>query len=255
MNETIDSAVPLTGGAHAKPYGVHADVVLFTIASEERQSPKKTLPYRELQVVLLRRTEWPYEGGFALPGGFAKENESIRECACRVLRTETGVAEEEIDFFNEYSDPGRDPRGWVVSHGFFALVNEADLAEAISGRDDVLSLPVSEALGMPLAFDQRAMVSDALRRLRRLVLTTTIARRLLPEEFTISELYQVIEAVVPDFEEKNFIRKLISTRSRKGILEEARAPNGEPKTSNRHSQRAARLYRFTDFEPRLSIYG
>ncbi|MDF2663657.1 MAG: ADP-ribose pyrophosphatase, partial [Paenibacillus sp.] len=61
--------------------------------------------------------------------------------------------------------------------------------------------------------------------------------------------------VVPDFEEPNFIRKITSTRSRHGLLEEAKDEQGKPKQSNRYSQRAAQLYRFTGFVPELSIYG
>ena len=87
------------------------------------------------------------------------------------------------------------------------------------------------------------------------MLTTTIAKAFLPDEFTIAELYQVIQAVVPDFAEQNFIRKITSTQSRSGIIEKAVDAAGEPKSSNLYSQRPAQLYRFTGHEPQLSIYG
>ncbi|MNY72359.1 hypothetical protein D3C86_2108990 [compost metagenome] len=77
----------------------------------------------------------------------------------------------------------------------------------------------------------------------------------LPAEFTISELYQVIQTVVPDFEERNFIRKITSTQNRKGIIEEVKDRNGELKLSNRYSQRAVQLYASTDLTPQLSIYS
>jgi len=99
------------------------------------------------------------------------------------------------------------------------------------------------------------MIADALEQIRRKMMMTTIAKEFLPEEFTIGELYQVIQAVVPSFTELNFIRKITSTRSRQGIIEEVKDRGGEPKLSNRYSQRAAQLYRFTDYAPALSIYG
>jgi hypothetical protein len=108
---------------------------------------------------------------------------------------------------------------------------------------------------MKLAFDHNRIVRDALEQIRRRMLTTTIAKQFLSDEFTMSELYQVIETVVPDFVEKNFIRKINSTQSRKGILEVVRDAYGQPKGSNRHSQRTAQLYRFTDYQPQLSIYS
>ncbi|MNY81552.1 hypothetical protein D3C86_2231610 [compost metagenome] len=61
--------------------------------------------------------------------------------------------------------------------------------------------------------------------------------------------------MIPEFEEKNFIRKVTSTQIRKGIIEEAREETGELKSSNKYSQRSAQLYRFTDYEPQLSIYS
>lgn len=108
---------------------------------------------------------------------------------------------------------------------------------------------------MDLAFDHREILTDALHEIRKKMLTTTIAKQFLPEEFTISELYQVIQTVVPDFEERNFIRKITSTQSRKGIIEESKDLNGELKQSNQYSQRAAQLYHFTDVEPQLSMYS
>jgi 8-oxo-dGTP diphosphatase len=239
------------------PDGAPSDIVIFTITTKEKRAAKKALPERELQVLLIQRKKWPYEGQWALPGGFCQEDESMYQCARRELAEETGVAEVHIDYFNVYSTPKRDPRGWMISHAFLALVHERLLAHRQAADDaaDVRLFPVEEALGMDLAFDHREILLDALAVVRRQMLTTTIAKEFLPEEFTIGELYQVIKTVVPDFEERNFIRKITSTQSRSGIIEELKDSSGAPKQSNRYSQRAARLYRFTGTVPRLSLYS
>jgi 8-oxo-dGTP diphosphatase len=239
------------------PDGAPSDIVIFTILSTEKYSVKKSLPSRELNVMLIQRKVWPYEGKWALPGGFTKETETVYECAKRELLEETAVDGVHLQYFNVYSTPGRDPRGWIISHAFLALVNENVLKgrKAAVDAEDVRLVPVDEALAMNLAFDHRQILEDALYKIRHGILTTTIAKEFLPEEFTISELYQVIQTVVPEFEEKNFIRKITSTQSRKGIIEEVRDANGQLKTSNLHSQRAAQLYRFTDLEPKLSLYN
>lgn len=239
------------------PDGAPADIVIFTIVSTEKQSVKKALPARELQVLLIERNIWPFKGKWALPGGFTKENETVYDCAKRELQEETAVEDIHIDYFNVYSSPGRDPRGWIISHAFLALVNERVLAKRAAAVDasDVQLFAVREALQMDLAFDHKLILRDALQEIRKKMLTTTIAKEFLPEEFTLSELYQVIQTVVPDFEEPNFIRKLTSTKSRSRIIEEATDENGVPKQSNQYSQRAAQLYRFTKEEPRLSIYS
>ncbi|QHT59470.1 NUDIX hydrolase [Paenibacillus lycopersici] len=257
MNDPIDEAANYSASRYRTPDGAPADIVIFTITSTERNTAKKSLPLRQLEVLLIQRKGWPFQGHWALPGGFSKETETLLDSALRELQEETGVADVHIEYFGAYSKPGRDPRGWMISHAFLALVHEHALANRSAADDasDVRLFPVQEALAMELAFDHREILEDALRHIRIKMLTTTIAKSFLPEEFTIGELYQVIEAVVPDFEEKNFIRKITSTRSRKGIIEEARDRKGELKQSNRHSQRAAQLYRFTDYVPRLSIYS
>ncbi|MBO9606929.1 MAG: NUDIX hydrolase [Paenibacillaceae bacterium] len=239
------------------PDGAPADIVMFTITSTARKTAMKSLPERRLEVLLIQRKSWPFAGRWALPGGFSKESETLLESAKRELEEETGVGNVHIEYFSAYSTPGRDPRGWIISHAFVALVHEQYLAERRAADDaaDVRLFPVDEALRMELAFDHREIIADALEQIRRKMMTTTIAKEFLPEEFTIGELYQVIQAVVPSFAELNFIRKITSTRSRQGIIEEVKDRGGEPKLSNRYSQRAAQLYRFTDYAPALSIYG
>lgn len=244
-------------GKYRTPDGAPADIVIFTITAQHKQGVKKSLPLRELQVLLIQRKQWPFAGQWALPGGFSQETETIYESARRELFEETGVDDVHIEYLNVYSAPGRDPRGWIISHAFFALVNETYLEKRHASDDaaDVRLFSVQEALKMELAFDHRIILQDALLKVQERMLTTTIAKQFLPKRFTISELYQVIQTVVPDFEEKNFIRKITSTQSRKGIIEEARDTDGKPLMSNQYSQRAAQLYRFTDYVPKLSIYS
>ncbi|NEW08306.1 NUDIX hydrolase [Paenibacillus sp. SYP-B3998] len=257
MNEQVENESNYRASKYRTPDGAPADIVIFTITTSEKASVKKSLPTRELQVLLIQRKQWPYAGQWALPGGFSMETETIQESARRELTEETGVADVHIEYFNVYSTPQRDPRGWIISHAFFALVHEQLLENRKAADDaaDVRLFPVEEALAMDLAFDHEVILRDALVHIQQKMLTTTIAKEFLPEEFTISELYQVIQTVVPEFQERNFIRKITSTQSRSGIIEEVMGHDGKSKMSNRYSQRAAQLYRFTDYVPQLSIYS
>lgn len=239
------------------PDGVPADIVMFTLTKRERKTVTKTLPIRELKVMLIKRKSWPFAGKWALPGGFCQENESIYDAAKRELMEETGVDGGHLEYLGVYSQPGRDPRGWIISHAFFALVEEWMLEhrQAADDAEDVGLFTIREALNeLELGFDHRTIIEDAYKRIQQQMLQTTIARQFLPQHFTLSELYQVIQSVVPDFEEPNFIRKITSTRSRQGIIEDVRDEEGNPVSSNQYSQRPAQLYRFTELVPRLSIY-
>lgn len=256
MNHLEENESNYSAKNYRTPDGAPSDIVIFTILSTEKSSVKKSLPLRELYVMLIQRKVWPYKDKWALPGGFSKETETMYDCARRELKEETGVDDVHLQYLNVYSTPGRDPRGWIISHAFLALVNEKVLKARKAAVDakDVRLVSVDDALSMDLAFDHRQILEEALLKIRHQMLTTTIAKQFLPDEFTISELYQVIQTVVPEFEESNFIRKITSTHSRKGIIEEVRDQNGVLKTSIAHSQRAAQLYRFTEIEPQLSLY-
>ncbi|MCG7409671.1 NUDIX hydrolase [Paenibacillus sp. ACRRX] len=240
------------------PDGAPADIVIFTITSESQRRGTKSLPKRELKVLLIQRKVWPYEGMWAFPGGFSRDTESMAETARRELLEETGVEGLHMEYLNVYSSPGRDPRGWIISHAYVALVHEDYLSKRQAADDaaNVGLFTVEEALhSMQLAFDHQQIMSEALDRVREQILRTDIAKEFLPESFTLAELYQVIKTVEPAFEESNFIRKMKSTKSRSGVLEEVRDSRGELLKSNQYSQRAAQLYRFTGETPKLSLYG
>ncbi|TDG00277.1 NUDIX domain-containing protein [Paenibacillus piri] len=256
---TTDPASNYSARNYRTPDGAPADIAIFTITTEQRLKATKSLPMRELKVLLIKRKVWPFEGMLALPGGFSRETESMYDTARRELREETGVDGVHMEYFNVYSEPGRDPRGWMISHAFLALVHEDRLLyrKAADDAAEVGLYAVKEIVEsrLELAFDHRRIMLDALEQIRRMMLITAIAKEFLPEQFTLSELYQVIRTVVPDFEESNFIRKMKSTQSRSGVLEEVTDAMGNPKKSNEFSQRAAQLYRFTGELPRLSLYG
>ena len=75
-----------------------------------------------LRLLLIRRGGHPYLGCLALPGGFANKNEPIEQTAARELEEETGITGVPLTLFGVFSKPGRDPRGWVVTVAFAAVV-------------------------------------------------------------------------------------------------------------------------------------
>lgn len=90
------------------PDGVPADIVMFTLTKRERKTVTKTLPLRELKVMLIRRKKWPCEGMWALPGGFCQEDESIYDAATRELKEEIRCGRRTfgIPWCLQYTGPG-----------------------------------------------------------------------------------------------------------------------------------------------------
>ena len=108
MNTPIENESNYQASKYRTPDGAPTDIVIFTITSEGKGSVKKSLPTRELQVLLIQRKQWPFKGQWALPGGFSMETETIQESARRELTEETGVSDVHIEYFNVYSTPQRD---------------------------------------------------------------------------------------------------------------------------------------------------
>ena len=100
------------------------DIAVFAIrAEEDPERDYRKDPLLELSLLMIKRGGFPYKDCWALPGGFAKPGESTAECAQRELREETSVHDAYLRAFGLFSDAGRDPRGWIISQGFLALVD------------------------------------------------------------------------------------------------------------------------------------
>ncbi len=102
------------------------DIVVFAIGNDDFNNGK--LPAQKLSVVLIKRGEHPYMNEWALPGGFVRPGESVDEAAYRELKEETGVSDVCISQLHVFSEPKRDPRGWIVSCSFMALIEEKELS-------------------------------------------------------------------------------------------------------------------------------
>jgi len=109
-------------------------------------------------IVLIERKNPPYQGSFALPGGFVEVGETVESAVKREAREETGLQIELLGLVGVYSDPKRDCRGHVVSVAYLA----AGKGELVGGSD-AKSAEVFPLNSLPaLAFDHDEIIRDAL---------------------------------------------------------------------------------------------
>jgi 8-oxo-dGTP diphosphatase len=118
------------------------------------------------RVLLVRRGRPPFEGRWALPGGFCEWGETTEESCAREAREETGVRVRVGEVLGVYSDPRRDPRGHTIS----VLYEARPIGGTVKGGDDAADarwFTSSEVLSADLAFDHGRIVREQLASRRR----------------------------------------------------------------------------------------
>jgi ADP-ribose pyrophosphatase YjhB (NUDIX family) len=168
------------------------DVVIFTVRDEQ------------LHVLLVQRgrePDEPYPGRWALVGGFVdvERDASLEACALRKLKEKTGVASPYLEQLGAWGGRARDPRGWSVTHAYFALIPGDAAGEPVRGANaaDAKWVPVTlEGVADKLAFDHDAILAAAVARLRSKVEYTSLPAFLLEKEFTLSDLQRAYETVL-----------------------------------------------------------
>src|SRR6266511_6336005 len=154
--ETNDPGVPANYDPSQFPaFAVTVDVVILTMSESV------------VHVLLVCRGEAPFEGMWAIPGGFKPPTETLDEAAKRELAEETGVdAASLLTQFGAYGDPERDPRMNVVTVAYLAVLREVHGIAAGTDAAAAALIPVSEALNgkIELAFDHARIVRDAVER-------------------------------------------------------------------------------------------
>ena len=183
-------------------FAVTVDVVILTMAEGG-----------VLHVLLVRRGQEPFEGMWAIPGGFKRPDETLDEAARRELSEETGVdVPSLLTQFGAYGDPGRDPRMNVVTVGYVAVLR--DVGAIVAGTDAahaalVLASNILEER-IELAFDHLLIARDAVDRVRVELELSGIATAFVGTTFTMAELRAVYEAIWGvQLDAANFRRSLV----------------------------------------------
>jgi 8-oxo-dGTP diphosphatase len=112
-------------------------------------------------IVLVKRSKPPFEGQYALPGGFVEYGETVELALIREIVEETGLKVKIKNLIGVYSDPNRDPRGHIISLAFRAQIIGGEL----SSGSDASEVRLFDIRNLPrLAFDHEKIIQDALTR-------------------------------------------------------------------------------------------
>ncbi len=212
---------------------VTADVAAFMIRSEKSDNYKRDCESK-LSLLLIKRGVHPFLNHWALPGGFLHPDETIEECALREIAEEANITPASLLPTGIFSEPGRDPRGRIISAAFACIISEESVKQAggddaadarwfdvkferDSGGDYHLDLQCEEIelnavlteketrFGKTvfeikdsgtLAFDHAKIIAAALTVLREGAKSFETIFDFLPEKFTLTELQRVQETIM-----------------------------------------------------------
>jgi 8-oxo-dGTP diphosphatase len=198
------------------------DIVVFGLDEED------------LKVMLIQRDLAPFEGHWALPGGFVRVEETLDAAARRELVEETGLKDIYLEQLYTFGAVERDPRERVVTVAYYALVKlEGHDVHASTDARNAAWFPVSD---LPdLAFDHETILGVAHERLRGKVRYQPIGFELLPDRFTLRQLQHLYEVILDrELDKRNFRKKVLA-------MEIVKETNEIEKDV---AHRAARLFRF-----------
>lgn len=192
------------------------------------------LDHDELKILLVRQTDPMHQGKWALPGGWIRYDENLRDAAYRLLKELTGISDVFLEQLKTFGRVDRFPDERVVTVAYFALVS-ADNLSLVAGQtaeevnwQSVGSLP-------ELVYDHAEIIEHGLKVLRHQVCHQPIGFNLLPEKFTLLQLQALYEAILNiKLDKPNFRRKIMKMN----LL----SPCNEKQQGVPH--RAANLYTF-----------
>ncbi|MCP5419155.1 MAG: NUDIX hydrolase [Gammaproteobacteria bacterium] len=231
QSRSIDEQEFLAGydAAQYRKPSFSVDLAIFTVCEDR------------LNVLLVKRSEHPAMGRWALPGGFIDplRDSTIESCALRTLLLKTGVSPPYLEQLKTYGSKDRDPRDWTATTVYFALM-ASDQVTLQGNQKEVRWAPIhGDSVDVKLAFDHRLILADAVERLRSKLEYTHIAVHLLPEEFTLPELQKVYEIILQvPLDKSSFRRRVGQADMLEEIGGKLRDGVGRP----------AQLYRFKHYE-------
>jgi 8-oxo-dGTP diphosphatase len=190
----------------------------------------------ELKIMLIKRDIPPFEGEWAIPGGFVRMDETLEQAALRELQEETGIQNVFLEQLYTFGDLGRDPRDRVVSVAYYALINLVEQkVQASTDAREAYWFPLSKI--PKLAFDHDQILQTAIARLRSKIRYEPIGFELLPRNFTLSQLQKLYEIIWNrSLDKRNFRKKILSM--------DLLLDTGE--VQHNVSHRAAKLYQFDE---------
>lgn len=246
------------------------DIVLFSVSDIEKSNYRE-VDKKVFSVLLVKRTTHPFYSKWTLPGGFLSLDETLLDCAKRVLFSETNLDDIYLEQLYTFSEVERDPRTRVLSCSYLGLVDKNKLTRELNVNASFFNISVSENKNIItidfdskeesfsclveeikdeygvisykeieneyLAFDHLLSIVTSINRLKNKVEYSDIVFHMMPKYFTLKELQLVYEAILN--------KKLLDPVFRREIAHKVKKTN---KSKNDGGHRPSSLYMYNSKE-------
>lgn len=182
-----------------KNIGIHVITTLFTVDKGV------------VKVLLVKRTNEPFNCYWALPGGAMYNNETLEDGARRELKEKTGLENIKLELGNIFDDVNRSNLQRMIGVSFLGVIN----TKGIELQKETMKTSNADFFAIDkvpkLAYDHNLVIDKSLVILKEKILKSSILKDLLPEEFTLPELQKVYETLLnKELDRRNFRKKLLN---------------------------------------------
>lgn len=164
-----------------------------------------------VKVLLIRRSNEPYYGKWALVGGALYNDEDLIEGAKRELKEKSGLEGINLTLCNVFGKINRSPVMRMVGISYLGVVDieKVNVLKKTTKTDNADWFPINQI--PKLAYDHNEILAEALEHLKELIMTSTVLKSLFPKEFTLPELQKAYETILGiKLDRRNFRKKLLN---------------------------------------------
>lgn len=181
-----------------------------------------------ISILLVKRKYEPFQGQWALPGGYVLDDETLEAAVHRELREETGVDISYLEQLYTFGQPDRDPRGRVVSVAYVGLVRPDVYSITASTDAEAVQWFTIDELPQ-LSFDHQDIVSRAIKRIQSKITYEPIGFELLDKKFPFSDLEKLYTTLLGRaVDRRNFRKKILSLNVLDELEEKVSKGSGRP---------------------------
>ncbi|MEO0571198.1 MAG: NUDIX domain-containing protein [Bacteroidota bacterium] len=163
----------------------------------------------KLQILLTKRSVGNFTNHWMLPGGVMEIEETLEDCANKVLFALTGFKDIHFEQVRTYAEVNRHPLKRVITISFYALVKPENHPLRLRGNVEEIAWFDMDGIPKNLGFDHAQIIQDSHLFLKTNLKDRLIVGELLPKKFTLSEVQKLYENILGlKLDKRNFRKRI-----------------------------------------------